>query len=107
MKKRDSMWVLVMFDLPTLTANQRKDASYYRNHLKHTGFDMVQLSVYAKYIINAGYLPTLYKKIEEAIPDDGKVRALSISDVEWSKAMQFQGKKRVPVESVPEQLLIF
>ena len=96
-----------MFDLPTLTAHQRRDASHHRNHLKHTGFDMVQLSVYAKYIVNAGYLPTLYKKIEEVIPDDRKVRALSISDVEWSKTMLFQGKKRVQVELATQQLLIF
>ncbi|MDA8196702.1 MAG: CRISPR-associated endonuclease Cas2 [Actinomycetota bacterium] len=107
MKKRDPMWVLVMFDLPTLTVIERKEASHYREYLKHIGFDMVQLSVYSRYLPNSGYLATLYKKIEVAIPDDGDVRALAVTDIEWSRTMHFQGKKRVKIDEAPEQLLIF
>lgn len=42
------MRILVMFDLPVKTKQQRRQATQFRNFLVRDGFHMVQLSVYAR-----------------------------------------------------------
>lgn len=42
------MRVLVLFDLPTGTKAERKQASQFRNFLVGDGFDMLQFSVYSR-----------------------------------------------------------
>lgn len=46
---RKLMWMMVMFDLPTETAAQRKAASRFRKFLLDEGFEMVQFSVYVQF----------------------------------------------------------
>ena len=48
----DPVWLMVMFDLPVKTKNERKLANRYRHVLLDLGFDRMQLSVYAKYYLN-------------------------------------------------------
>lgn len=42
------MWIYVMFDLPTNTKQQRKNASLFRKMLIKDGFSMLQYSVYIR-----------------------------------------------------------
>lgn len=107
MKTDEPVWILVMFDLPVETAQMRKRATQYRVHLLNLGFSRIQLSVYARYLINGGSLDWLSSKISSNIPESGNVRLISVSDLEWSKTLVFEGVKRQIPESPPEQLLIF
>ena len=43
------MWIYVMFDLPTTTKKQRKDAADFRKTLVKDGFSMLQYSVYIRH----------------------------------------------------------
>lgn len=43
------MRVIVMFDLPVLTAQERRDYTRFRKHLLKNGFLMMQESIYCKY----------------------------------------------------------
>jgi CRISPR-associated protein Cas2 len=103
----EPVWALVFFDLPVKTKEQRRAATGYRNYLLELGFSMVQLSVYAKYLINKDGYDWLAKHISIAIPFEGKVRMCSISDYEWSHMLRFEGKKRIKSENIPQQLSIF
>jgi CRISPR-associated protein Cas2 len=107
MKESDSMWAMVMFDLPTMTKQQRKVASQYRVGLKNMGFKMLQLSVYGKYLINAEGFKWLSTAIKTSVPDEGMIRMLWLTDEQWSKMLVFEGKKRVNSEPKPQQLTIF
>ncbi|MDE7469345.1 MAG: CRISPR-associated endonuclease Cas2, partial [Desulfovibrionaceae bacterium] len=42
------MWILVMFDLPTVTREEQKRATEFRNSLLELGFQMMQYSVYIR-----------------------------------------------------------
>ena len=42
-----TMWLMVMFDLPTDTPKARRRYRDFRNYLLQDGFDMLQFSVYA------------------------------------------------------------
>lgn len=87
----DPVWLLVMFDLPVKTSTQRRHANQYRKLLLQLGFSAVQLSIYSRYFLNAtGCLPTL-KRVKNAIPTDGAVRVLHLTDSQWSKQDRFFG----------------
>lgn len=42
------MWMMVLFDLPVLEKEERKEASDFRKFLLDEGFTMSQFSVYLK-----------------------------------------------------------
>ena len=42
------MWILVFFDLPTYTAEDRKIATEFRKNLLEEGFTMFQFSIYTR-----------------------------------------------------------
>ena len=46
------MRILVFFDLPTLTAANKKDYTQFRKYLIKNGFIMIQESVYTKLALN-------------------------------------------------------
>ena len=47
------MRVLVFFDLPVLTAKERREYRRFRNELLKNGFIMLQESVYCKLALNS------------------------------------------------------
>ena len=49
LKLGDTMWCVIMFDLPVQTKQERKEAAVFRKLLLDSGFSMIQFSVYAKY----------------------------------------------------------
>ena len=44
-----SMWVLVLFDLPTETRKERQAATRFRKNLLDDGFTMFQFSIYLRF----------------------------------------------------------
>ena len=103
----DSMWLLVMFDLPVTTKEQRRLASQYRNMLLDMGFSQVQYSIYSKYFINATGVRRILTPLKSYIPDMGEVRALRITDEQWAGTFRWYGPNEMPVENKPSQLALF
>ena len=100
----DPVWVMVMFDLPVVTKNQRKMATRYRKSLLDLGFSMVQLSVYAKYVVNATGLRSMLPAIRGEIPPDGEVRVLRLTDEQWAATYRYYGQSEITTEAKPQQL---
>jgi len=103
----DPMWLLVMFDLPVVSKEQRGAANAYRNLLYDRGFSQVQFSVYAKYLVNATGVRALLPELRFSIPAEGEVRILRLTDEQWAGMYRFFGPAEVPVEDRPTQLVIF
>jgi CRISPR-associated protein Cas2 len=106
-KTDEPVWAIVFFDLPVDTKAHRRDATRYRVQLLELGFCRIQLSVYAKYLINSSGLDWLTARVSLGIPDGGFVRMLTVTDIEWSKMLRIEGKKLVASEARPQQLTIF
>ncbi len=77
------MWVFAFFDLPVVTKGQRKDATRFRNHLLDLGFEMVQLSVYARHCSSKERAEAVIGKIRAKVPQEGKVKVLTITDKQF------------------------
>ena len=101
------MWIIVMFDLPTDTKKSRKEYSQFRKMLLNDGYSMMQYSVYIRHCSSDENAQVHAKRVKYALPDDGEVRILTITDKQFGKIEVFFGKKRKETETAPIQLQFF
>lgn len=86
------MWILCLFDLPTLTKAERKAATGFRNYLLDQGFEMSQFSVYMRLVSGKEQAGTLHRRIIEHLPDGGRVDIITITDKQYENIISFVGR---------------
>ena len=100
----DPMWCMVLFDLPTKTAAQRREYAAFRNLLLDNGFVRTQYSVYARYS-PAGILASrIVSSIKGAVPPQGEVRILHVTDRQWAATLRFFKRPRKLSKTNPSSL---
>lgn len=100
------MWLFTMFDLPTHDKEARARYTRFRNFLLKQGFTMMQYSVYSRYCPSEAVSNVHRKRIKKAVPPEGFVRVLSVTDHQFGKMESYCGKKMVSTEEPPDQLLL-
>lgn len=100
-------WVLVFFDLPVLTKEERRAAANFRKDLIKDGYIMVQFSVYARPCGSADRVETQVRRLKPKIPAKGEVRSLLVSDAQWGRMIVMRSKEKVDAEKMNEQLMFF
>lgn len=78
------MWMMVMFDLPVTTRQERKQATQFRKFLLDQGFEMSQFSVYFRFCGDRSNIEPYVKKIKKNVPFKGKVSLLFFTDKQFS-----------------------
>ena len=101
------MWMVVMFDLPVIEKNERKDATRFRTNLLDWGFEMCQFSVYARFCTSQAQIDTLVKQVELALPEGGNVNVLFFTDKQYERIISFRGRQKDPAKKAPDQYLLF
>ena len=107
LSKYRAMWLVAMFDLPVTTRQARKAYAQFRKVLLNRGFTMLQFSVYARYCTSEEASDVHRAHVRNCLPDDGQVRLMAITDIQFGKMEVFYGKKHVATEPVPEQIMLF
>jgi len=102
-----NMWLIAMFDLPTDTPRARKAYVSFRKALLKDGFTMMQFSVYLRYCASEENTEVHVKRAIAALPPDGEVRLLRVTDKQFERMQVFWGKMRKPAEKPPQQLQLF
>ena len=102
-----SMWLLVMFDLPTVTKEEKREYARFRKYLLKEGFIQLQFSVYSKFCSSRENTVKYYRYIEAAVPPNGHVRLLMVTDKQFGEMVSLYGKTVQEIEKKPEQLLLF
>lgn len=102
-------WLMVAFDLPVGTKEQRKRATDFRNFLVDDGYSMMQWSVYVRPCVSYARQETHLSRVKAHIPEEGSVRAIFITRAQWEKSWVIHGKpaREVPPEDMPEQILLW
>lgn len=101
------MWVVAMFDLPTDTKAAKKRYTQFRKQLLRDGFTMMQYSVYVRHCASKENATVHVQRVEAAVPSDGEVRVLTITDKQYERMRVFWGKKRQKPAPPPPQLELF
>jgi CRISPR-associated protein Cas2 len=100
-------WVVVFFDLPAGTPDERRDAANFRKDLLKDGHFMVQFSVYARPCGSADRVESQVRRLKSKIPPRGEVRVLIVSDAQWGRMMIIRSLQRKEPEKMPEQMMFF
>jgi CRISPR-associated protein Cas2 len=101
------MWLLTMFDLPVETKASRRAYAQFRKALLKDGFAQMQYSVYVRHCASEENADVHEQRVESAVPADGEVRLLRITDKQYERMRIYWGKRRRPPEQPPHQLELF
>lgn len=100
------MRVIVFFDLPTLTTEDKRNYSRFRRFLIKNGFMMLQESVYAKLALNSSQVAQIVNEVKMAQPKNGCIQILSVTEKQFAKMEIISGKSNSNVIDTDERLLI-
>lgn len=101
------MWVLVIFDLPTDTKKERKNAALFRKRLIEDGFVMFQFSIYMRHCPSSENAQTHISRVKSFLPDFGQVGILCITDKQFGNMELFSEHKPKESEDIYIQLELF
>ena len=101
------MWMIVMFDLPVVEKEERKAATAFRNALLDLGFEMSQFSVYMRFCTSSMQIDTYCKRVEDSLPEGGKVNILQFTDRQYERIVSFHGMAKQPANKTPDQFDLF
>ena len=101
------MWLVAMFDLPVDTKKARREYAIFRKALRTDGFTMMQFSVYIRHCASEENADVHTARVERALPPDGEVRVMAVTDKQFERMRVFWGAMRKPTEPPPPQLEMF
>ena len=79
------MRLLLFFDLPTETAQDRREYARFRKLLIKSGFIMMQKSVYSKLAINQTAADAALNTVKKHRPPRGTMQALIITEKQYAR----------------------
>ena len=99
------MRVMVFFDLPTETTENRRDYARFRRSLIKSGFIMIQESVYCRMLINPQAGQMVINTIRQNRPPHGIVQVMMITEKQFSKIEMITGSYQTEVLTGDERLV--
>lgn len=100
------MRVLVFFDLPVTTGEQRQAYAKFRKFLLKNGFMMLQESVYCKLALNGTAVNAIVDNVRKNKPEEGLIQLLSVTEKQYSKMDIIIGSVKKEVLDSDERLVI-
>lgn len=92
------MRLLLFFDLPVETKQDRHVYAVFRKYLIKQGYAMVQYSVYSKIFNNQEAVDNHVKNLRKNVPKDGSVRAMVVTEKQYAKILILVGSKTLSEE---------
>lgn len=77
------MRIIVFFDLPVKTKQQRSEATRFRNFLLKDGYHMLQYSVYTRVCDGNDAVQKHRARIKQNLPDNGAIRLMVITEKQY------------------------
>lgn len=100
------MRVIVFFDLPTKTLEDKRNYRQFRKSLIKGGFMMMQESVYSKLALNTTQVNQIVNEIKKIKPKKGLVQVLPVTEKQYARMEFISGKSNTNVVTSDERLLI-
>ena len=100
------MRVLVFFDLPVLTSENRRAYAKFRRFLLKNGFLMLQESVYCKLALNSSAVNAIVDNVHKNKPEEGLIQLLTVTEKQHAKMDIILGQVKSEVLDTDERLVI-
>lgn len=101
------MRVIVFFDLPTLTVENRREYTRFRKFLIKSGFLMMQESVYTKMALNQTAATSVVESVRKNKPLEGIVQMMTVTEKQYNRMEYVCGNFKSDVLCTDERLVIF
>lgn len=101
------MRLVVFFDLPVLTAAQRKSYRVFRKFLIKDGYVMMQESVYSKMVLDGAAADSALARLKKNKPPSGIVQVLKVTEKQFGGMVEITGERRKSdVVDTAERLIV-
>lgn len=100
------MRIIVFFDLPTETNENKRDYRKFRKMLIENGFIMLQESVYCRMALNQTSARIIVNAVKNNKPQKGLVQILTITEKQFSKMELISGEYSSDVIDNDKRLVI-
>lgn len=97
--------MIVFFDLPVVTARDRKAATKFRKFLLKDGYHMMQLSVYTRICNGVEAVEKHEARLNLNLPSKGSVRLLTLTEKQYESIHVLLGEKTFDDTSESMELL--
>ncbi|WPH44480.1 CRISPR-associated endonuclease Cas2 [Enterococcus faecalis] len=99
------MRLLLMFDMPTDTASDRKAYRKFRKFLINEGFIMHQFSVYSKILLNDTANKAMLARLKQNNPQRGLITLLNVTEKQFSRMIYLHGEQGNRVANSDERIV--
>ncbi len=98
--------IIVFFDLPVQTAENRRNYRMFRKFLIKNGFMMMQESVYCRMVLNQNIASNVIRNVRSNKPPEGLVQVLTVTEKQFSKMELITGSYTSEVIDSDERLVV-
>ena len=100
------MRLLLMFDLPVESVEQRRAYRKFRKFLIDEGFIMHQYSVYSKLLLNSITKDAQIQRLKKEIPSEGLITLLVVTEKQFAKMVYLIGEKDESVANKTDRVVV-
>ncbi|GEP23986.1 MAG: CRISPR-associated endonuclease Cas2 [Lentilactobacillus diolivorans] len=100
------MRLMVMFDLPVETSEERRAYRKFRKALINEGFLMIQFSVYVRVCVTRQSADFMEKRIAAISPDSGIIQSLMLTEKQYNDMHFILGEPKKDVRNSSERTII-
>lgn len=100
------MRMLVFFDLPTETLEEKRNYRLFRKELINSGFIMLQESVYCKLMTTPSVENSVKNMLQKKKPPSGLVQALVVTEKQFAKMVFIVGEIQSEYVDSDDRLVI-
>lgn len=99
------MRMLLMFDMPVETAEERKAYRQFRRFLLQEGFIMHQFSVYSKLLLNGSAEKAMLARLNQHNPAKGMITILTVTEKQFSRMIYLSGERSTKIANTDQRLI--
>lgn len=101
------MRLLVFFDLPVKTKEEKQLTNTFKRHLLNDGFYMIQFSIYGRLCNTLENAEQHENRISAVVPPKGSIRSMIVTEKQYNSMRIWVGKKKSREKGTVEGQLTF
>lgn len=99
------MRMILMFDMPVETAEERKAYRKFRQFLIDEGFIMHQFSIYSKLLLNNTANNAMIERLKANNPKKGNITLLTVTEKQFSRMVYLNGDCNTSVANTDSRIV--
>lgn len=97
--------MILMFDMPIETVEERKAYRKFRKFLLSEGFIMHQFSVYSKLLLNNSANKAMIDRLQANNPKKGSITLLTVTEKQFARMIYLNGERDMSVANSEKRLV--